>query len=139
MEDHINRLKLVKRQMFGRASIRETLETMLHGWIDMACPVNGPCSCFLTLSGVSGDAPAVARDMLLRSLNELKLFLAVLIARGQETGEFASRSDPDGLATYCVIVLQGVVSTARAGWGRDELCTAISEALSHLIGAGATV
>jgi AcrR family transcriptional regulator len=116
------------------ANTREALETMFMVWVEMATSNLGSCGCFLALSGVSGDAPAIARNKLLLSLNEGKKALAGLIARGQEAGEIVALGSPDRLAAFCVTLMQGVAFTARTGWTQEELRGVASEALSHLFG-----
>lgn len=118
----------------GTTSYRQDLETLCLNWVEMATSNTGQQGCFLALSGVAGDTPQVARNTHIFMLEEGKKVLAGLITKGQEAGEFSPHTDPQRLAAFCVVLMQGVIFTARSGWTREELSAVMAEALKHIVG-----
>jgi AcrR family transcriptional regulator len=112
---------------------KEKLNVLLYGWISMTTPHSGPCGCFLSLSGVSGDAPEIARQKLLGSLGAVRTMLAGIIEEGQRSGELCANGKPDELAAFYVVVFQCIAATARAGWSAQDLHAVASQALDHII------
>jgi TetR/AcrR family transcriptional repressor of nem operon len=113
-------------------SAREALEGLLYGWLAATCPKEGPKGCFLVLSGTAREDSPAAREALAATMARMEKLLEGLIVQGQDRGELARRAEPRALAPFLLVVIQGIATTARAGWSRERLRPVVEEALAHL-------
>lgn len=114
------------------ASPRAALEHLMGAWLGTTCPKQGPRGCFLILSGTAGYENPAARDALAASLERMEKLIEATIARGQKLGEFKNRADPKVLARFLIVMMQGIATSSRAGWGREKLRQVLDETMSHL-------
>ena len=112
----------------------EGLQLVLHTVLSNSCSRSGPRGCFLLAAGTSGQGPAVAREALRDNLDQLERVFVELVGRGQRSGEFRRSGDATAQARLLVVLLQGLASTARGGWGKDRLEAAAQAALAQLTG-----
>jgi len=134
---YIARADAAMRQGKGDATVGAALTRIVRTWVDSACPRTGPRGCFLSQSGISADpATPFAREVLASTLQRAEKALEALIRSGQTAGEIAADRDPRKAARLLVVLQQGLVTSARAGWGRSQLQAAADEAVAQLLGRG---
>ncbi|HKP62688.1 MAG TPA: TetR/AcrR family transcriptional regulator [Polyangiales bacterium] len=112
----------------------EALQLVLRSVLSSSCSRSGPRGCFLLAAGTSGQGPGVAREALRDNLDQLERVFMELVGRGQRSGEFRRDVDATAQARMLVVLLQGMASTARGGWGKDRLEAAAQAALAQLTG-----
>lgn len=132
VEHYQQRLGEPARLLEDAGSARKALEILMRSWVGSTCPRKGQRGCFLIMAGSSGDGPAFARDALASSLTKLEKTLAELIRAGQASGELAKGRDPTAVARLLVTLVQGIATSARAGWGTDRLNDVVEEALGYV-------
>lgn len=114
------------------APFLDGLAKMLRARLSASCARSGPRGCFLQIAGTARDDTPGARDVLFASLAQSEKHFERLIVQAQSRGEIDAKRDAVGMARFVVVLIQGLASTARAGWGRERLSSAIDEALAGL-------
>ncbi len=128
-----DRTAVEARQLEGEPSVRKGLERLFRSWINLTCPKSGPRGCFLLLAGMTGDlADERTREAVAERSREVERMIERAIKRGQQSGELARGRDPSAVARLLLVVLQGLATAARQGWGRDRLEGVVAEALAGL-------
>lgn len=112
---------------------RAAFEIIFKLWIGATCQKSGPRGCFLQLAGTAGGDAAFARDTLSGSLRHMERLFTEIVKRGQTKAELTTDRDPTAVARLLVVVVQGLGTLARAGWGQERLRSAVEEALDLLL------
>lgn len=119
------------------SSTRVAFETIFKLWIGATCQKSGPRGCFLQLAGTAGGDASFARDALSGSLRHMERLFVEMVKQGQASGELPVDRDPTAIARLLVVVVQGLGTLARAGWGQERLRSAVEQALAHILDAAA--
>lgn len=114
-------------------TVRGGFEAIFKIWIGATCQKSGPRGCFLQLAGTAGGDATFARDTLSGSLRHMERLFVELVKRGQASGELPSERDATSVARLLVVVVQGLGTLARAGWGQERLRSAVEEALAQVL------
>lgn len=122
----------IEKLVANAPTAKDGLHAVLRNVLSSQCARSGPRGCFLLAAGTSGQGPACARDALRHNLDRLERVFVALVERGQRSGEFRRGVDPTAEARLLVVLLQGLASTARGGWGRERLEDAAQAALAQL-------
>jgi TetR/AcrR family transcriptional regulator, transcriptional repressor for nem operon len=110
--------------------VRDALEELFTAWLGARCSKVSPRGCFLSLAATeSEDARPGVREAMAASLKRREKIILGLVRRGQERGEIARERDATAMARLLVVVLQGIATSGRAGWGSERLHEAVTEAL----------
>ncbi|MFO0612216.1 MAG: TetR/AcrR family transcriptional regulator [Polyangiaceae bacterium] len=116
------------------ATPREALVEITSRWVGGACATDGPRGCLLQQSCAAESIAPIAKDIAARASADRQKLLESLIARGQKSGDFPSGTRPVELASFLLIVQQGIASAARAGASKHELTATMRLALDRVMG-----
>jgi AcrR family transcriptional regulator len=114
-------------------SVRKGLERLFKSWLDLTCAKNGPRGCYFLLAGTSSaindkDSRAVINER----VHQVERMLERAIKRGQAEGELAKDREPAAVAKFLLVMLQGMATAARGGWGRSKLEEVVPEVLAQI-------
>jgi AcrR family transcriptional regulator len=118
-------------EALGEATARGVVERLLHANIDLITDSQKPRGCFMVQGALAcGDDADRIRRELEKQRAAGQTALRERLARAVAEGDLAPDADPDDLARYVAIVLQGMAVQAASGATRAELMRAAEIALS---------
>jgi len=133
IERYRQRTEVEERRLEEAPSTREGLAQLFRAWLDLTCARTGPRGCFFLQVGAAGELrDKRALDAIEERSRIIERMIERSVRRGQARGELAADQNPAALARFFLVMLQGLSTAARAGWRRDRLESAVSEALDHL-------
>ncbi len=123
------------RALESEPSVRVALTKMLEAQLSHACPRSGPKGCFLQLAATaSEERDSFARSAYHEVVRRSEKNFEALIRRGQAQGEISPDRDPAATAKLLLVLMQGIASSARAGWSREKLNAVVAEAVTQIAG-----
>ncbi|MFO0660921.1 MAG: TetR/AcrR family transcriptional regulator [Polyangiaceae bacterium] len=132
LEHYMAQVPTVAEEIDSTLPFKEGLEKMLRARISSTCSRSGPRGCFLQIAGTARDDTPGAREMLLASLAHAEKYFEKAITLAQARREIDPKRDPASMARLLVVLIQGLATAARAGWGRERLSSVIDEVVSSL-------
>lgn len=132
LDHYVSKVEGAAAEVIANKPARVALEDLLEAWLGSTCPKQGPRGCFLLMSGTAGERSALAQQALLVSHARMEKLLEGVIVGGQQRGELGRQSSPRALARFLLVLIQGMATSARAGWSRERIRPAIDEALAHI-------
>lgn len=113
-------------------SARDKLRALFATRIPGVCSKSGPRGCFLLLAGTSGGSPEIAREALALASAKTHKILTAILRQAEAQGELAKGADPEALARFIDVLLNGLATSGRAGMSARDLATVSDQALEHV-------
>lgn len=112
-------VRIFDEEPTAKGTVRRLLEAAAHELTRK----DQPTGCMVSLAVTHCSLAAEPVQASLRACRHVSYaLLKARIERGIESGELASDTDADALATFYVTVLQGMSVQARDGASRESLC-----------------
>jgi AcrR family transcriptional regulator len=128
-----DRTRIEERALEDEPSVRKGLEHLFKAWLDLTCPKSGPRGCFFLLAGTTCEVnDKESRAVITERVQQVERMLERAVKRGQANGELARDREPAAMAKFLLVMLQGLATAARGGWGRAKLDEVVPEVLAQI-------
>ena len=113
-------------------NVKEGIEQMLDFGVKMMTDPSSPGVCFITQSPIHGsDATAVTKEFFEYKRDTLHRMLKQRFEKAKADGELSEKTDPEDLAQFFFIVMQGIALQAQHGGTSEELTRAARVAINQ--------
>ena len=129
IERYLARLHDAFQTAFQSDGIREAVELLLRGYVDVITDPDHARGCLLVNSAPSVDAEDELRRWLATHREALRIRLEERFSAGVARGELPAKTDPKAMARFVATLAGGLAVEAGSGATRRELYDAIAIAM----------